>query len=207
MDLSFNKHFHSLNKTVFAVGKKRSSVLPDKSSCPVYITGSCGNTENIGFRNYQYLAFIVRRQQEKVAGFYDREGIAHIFDQDNVTAGFHRCCQFTGTCVQVSHSSNDDQPGIRMIYPETVKCPDQSLMTFFRGKTAYIDKLAITAVQDFLKFFNGNSGLCIFIKDKWFFRFRTNEIKIHIIGNDLDFSGCPPIRSAAPLISSPTGIT
>ena len=73
MDLSFNKHFHSLNKTVFAVGKKRSSVLPDKSSCPVYITGSCGNTENIGFRNYQYLAFIVRRQQEKVAGFYDRE--------------------------------------------------------------------------------------------------------------------------------------
>ena len=65
MDLSFNKHFHSLNKTVFAVGKKRSSVLPDKSSCPVYITGSCGNTENIGFRNYQYLAFIVRRQQEK----------------------------------------------------------------------------------------------------------------------------------------------
>ena len=38
-------------------------------------------------------------------------------------------------------------------------------MTFFRGKTAYIDKLAITAVQDFLKFFNGNSEMCIRDRD------------------------------------------
>ena len=131
MDLSFNKHFHSLNKTVFAVGKKRSSVLPDKALAP-FISQAAAGTPRISLQELPVPAFIVRRQQEKVAGFYDREGIAHIFDQDNVTAGFHRCCQFTGTCVQVSHSSNDDQPGIRMIYPETVKCPDQSLMTFFR---------------------------------------------------------------------------
>ena len=138
MDLSFNKHFHSLNKTVFAVGKKRSSVLPDKKLLPRLYHRQLREHREYRLQELPVPGFIVRRQQEKVAGFYDREGIAHIFDQDNVTAGFHRCCQFTGTCVQVSHSSNDDQPGIRMIYPETVKCPDQSLMTFFRGKTAYL---------------------------------------------------------------------